>query len=162
MSFKNIFGGGESGAKSAEESAQKVHENIPGVHPEEDGVDPELYDGIPGTTRDPKIVRETSPEALGIMSTFLTPLFQNTRTAAAKQQEASEDPASTSGMASATRDEAFKKVKAEIREEDRPKISKESGPRISEEEREALREENSKSAANIKRTDDGTTQKEEK
>ncbi|GGU61528.1 hypothetical protein [Streptomyces lavendofoliae] len=123
MSFKNIFDSSGSEAKSAEESARKVNEKIPGARPEREGVDPELYDGIPEAARDPKIVRETSPEALNIMSNFITPLFKNTQTAAAKQREASENPESTSGMASSIRDEVSKRVEAEIRDEEQPKIS---------------------------------------
>ncbi|WP_432141536.1 hypothetical protein [Streptomyces sp. bgisy084] len=125
MTFKNIFDSGGSEAKSAEESAQKVNEKIPGAWPEREGVDPELYDGIPETARDPKIIRETSPEALSIMNNFLTPLFQNTQTAAATQREASENPESTSGMAPSAKDEAFKKVEVEIEGKDQPKTSDE-------------------------------------
>ncbi|MFE3654128.1 hypothetical protein [Streptomyces sp. NPDC057579] len=125
MSFKNIFDSGGSEAKSAEESAQQVYEKIPGAWPEREGVDPELYDGIPEAARDPKIVRETSPEALNIVNNFITPLFKNIPTVAAEQREASENPESTSGMASSAKDEAFKKVEVEINDEDLPKISDE-------------------------------------
>ncbi|MDF3294143.1 hypothetical protein [Streptomyces silvisoli] len=148
MSFKNIFDSGGSEAKSAEESAQKVYENVPGAWPEREGVDPELYDGIPEAARDPKIMRETSPEALDIMNNFITPLFKSTQTVAAKQREASENPESTSGMASSAKDEAFKKVEVEIRDEDRPKIS--------DGELEELKKDNYKSAKSVTRTDDGS------
>ncbi|MFG2396471.1 hypothetical protein [Streptomyces lydicus] len=151
MSFKNIFDGGESEAKSAEESAQKVYETIPGAWPEREGVDPEFYDGIPEAARDPKIIRETSPEALNIMNNFITPLFKNTQTAAAKQREASENPESTSGMASSAKDEAFKKVEVEIRDEDLPQAGGE--------ELEELRKENRKSVKNVKRAADGSSVK---
>ncbi|TXS45520.1 hypothetical protein EAO75_22030 [Streptomyces sp. uw30] len=150
MSFRNIFDTGGSEAKSAEESARKVSEDIPGARPEREGVDPELYDGIPKAARDPKIVRETSPEALNIMNNFITPLFKKTQTAAAKQQEASEDPESTSGMASSAKDEAFKKVDAEIRDEDRPKVS--------DEELKELRKDNRESSKNAKRADGGSAE----
>ncbi|MER6029696.1 hypothetical protein [Streptomyces sp. NPDC001851] len=148
MSFKNVFENGGSEAKSAEESAQKVSENIPGARPEREGVDPELYDGIPETARDPKIMRETSPEALSIMNNFLTPLFKNTQTVADKQREASENPESTAGMASSAKDEAFTKVKVEIRDEDQPKASDE---RLDE-----VRKDNQASVRNVKRTDGGS------
>ncbi|MFI1258061.1 hypothetical protein ACH4U6_30355 [Streptomyces netropsis] len=148
MSFKNIFGSGGSEAKSAEKSAQEVHSYIPGVRPEQEGVDPELYDGIDEVPRDPKIVRETSPEALNIMNNFLTSLFKNTQTVAAKQQEASENPESTSSMASSAKDEAFKKVKVDIRDEDKPKIS--------DEERADLRKDNREQVKNVKRNADGS------
>lgn len=150
MTFKNIFDSGGSEAKSAEEAAQKVNEKIPGAWPERKGVDPELYDDIPEVARDPKIVRETSPEALSIMNNFLDPLFKNTQTAATKQREASENPASTSGMASSTKDEAFKKVEVEIRDEDQPKIDNE--------ELEELRKDNRKSVKNVKRAGDGSVE----
>ncbi|GGS15216.1 MULTISPECIES: hypothetical protein [Streptomyces] len=148
MSFKNIFGNSGNEAKAAEESAQKLSEKIPGAWPEDQGVDPELYEDMPPTAaRDPKIIRETSSEALGIMNDFLTPLFRNTRSAAAQQQTASEDPASTTSMASAAKDEASKNVKVEIREEDRPTIG--------EEEREGLKHDNYAAARSAKkRTDD--------
>ncbi|WP_369394747.1 hypothetical protein AB5J72_50075 [Streptomyces sp. CG1] len=156
MTFKNIFDSGGSEAKSAEESAQKIHENIPGARPEKEGVDPELYDGIPDAVRDPKIVRDTSPEALSIIENFITPLFKNTQAAAAQQKEASENPESTSGMASSAKDEAFKKVKVEIKEEDQPKIREEDRPKISDEQLEESRKDNRQSAKDIKRTDDGS------
>jgi hypothetical protein len=156
MSFRKIFDSGGSEAKSAEESARKAYETIPGAWPEREGVDPELYDGIPEAARDPKIVRETSPEALDIMRNFITPLFKNTQTVAAKQREASENPESTSGMASSAKDEAFKKVEVEIRAEDQPKISEEDRPKISDEQLEASRKGNHKSANDIKRTDEGS------
>ncbi|MFD5392818.1 hypothetical protein ACFWJW_00950 [Streptomyces sp. NPDC127097] len=148
MTFKNIFDSGGSEAKSAEESAQKVEERIPGAWPEREGVDPELYDGIPETARDPKIIRETSPEALSIMNNFLTPLFKNTRTAAATQREASENPESTSGMASSAKDEAFKKVEVEIKDEDQPKVSDE---KLAE-----SRKDNYTSVKNVQRAADGS------
>lgn len=148
MTFKNVFGEGGREAKSAEESARKVKENIPGAWPEREGVDPELYDGIPEAARDPKIMRETSPEALDVMNNFITPLFNNTQTAAAKQQEASENPESTSGMASSAKDEAFKKVEAEIKDEDRPTVS--------DEKLEELKKDNYKSVKGVKRAPDGS------
>ncbi|MEV5508662.1 hypothetical protein [Streptomyces orinoci] len=147
MSFKNIFDSGGSGAKSAEESAQKVSEKIPGARPEREGVDPELYDGIPEAVRDPKIMRETSPEALSIMNSFLAPLFKSTQTVSDKQRETSENPESTSGMASSTKDEAFKKVKVEIRDEDQPKAGDKRLDELKKENREAVR--------NAKRSDEG-------
>ncbi|MFD7238324.1 hypothetical protein ACFWAT_23845 [Streptomyces syringium] len=148
MTFNNIFDSGGSEAKSAEESAQKIHETIPGYRPEREGVDPELYDDIPDVVRDPKIVRETSPEALRIVNGFITPLFGNTQTVATKQRDASTDPESTSGMASSTKDEAFKKVKAEIKDEDKPKIS--------DEERKNLRKDNHEKVKNVQRNADGS------
>ncbi|MGI5526903.1 hypothetical protein ACQEVX_05555 [Streptomyces syringium] len=148
MTFKNIFDGGGNEAKSAEDSARKVHETIPGFRPEREGVDPELYDDIPEATRDPKIIRETSPEALRIVNNFITPLFQNTRTAAAEQRKASEDPKSTSDMASSAKDEASKKMKAEIKSDDEPKIS--------DEERKNLRKDNYEKVKSVERNADGS------
>ncbi|UFQ16493.1 MULTISPECIES: hypothetical protein [Streptomyces] len=151
MTFKNIFGSGGSEAKSAEESARKARENIPGAWPEREGVDPELYDGIPEVARDPKIVRETSPEALDIMGNFIAPLFKNTQTAAAAQQAASENPESTTGMASSAKDDAFKKVKVEIKDEDQPKIGDKDRPKVSGEQLEESRKSNRSSANDIPR-----------
>ncbi|MGX8904879.1 hypothetical protein ACR820_06510 [Streptomyces netropsis] len=146
MSFKNIFGGGGSEAKSAEESAQKIHSQIPGVRPEREGVDPELYDGIEEAPRDPKIVRETSPEALNIANSFLAPLFKNTQTAAASQQKASENPETTSGMASSTVNKASEGMKA-------PKPDK---PEISDADRQDLRKDNHEQVKKVKRNPDGS------
>lgn len=53
-------------------------------------------------------------------------------------------------MASAAKDEAFKKVDAEIRDDDRPKVS--------DEELKELRKDNRESVRNVKRTADGTTE----
>ncbi|MEW2436129.1 hypothetical protein AB0952_18525 [Streptomyces caniferus] len=150
MTFKNIFDNGGNEAKSAEDSAQNINEKIPGAWPEREGVDPELYDGIPEAARDPKIIRETSPEALAVMNSFLAPLFKNTQTAATKQREASENPESTSGMASSAKDEAFKKVEVEIRDEDRPKAG--------DEKLEELKKENYKSVKNVKRRSDDSVE----
>ncbi|MFF7230549.1 hypothetical protein [Streptomyces sioyaensis] len=148
MTFQNIFNSGGSEAKSAEEAAQKVNEKIPGARPEREGVDPELYDGIPETARDPKIIRETSPEALSIMNNFLSPFFKNMQTAATEQRDASENPESTTGMASSAQDEAFKKVAVEIRDEDQPKISDE---KLAE-----SKKDNQKSVKDVKRAPDGS------
>ncbi|MEV2275050.1 hypothetical protein AB0I72_05655 [Nocardiopsis sp. NPDC049922] len=131
MTFTNIFDSGAGEARSAEDSAQNIHGRIPGVRPEREGVDPELFEDIPETARDPKIIRETSPEALNIMGSFITPLFRNTQTAAARQREASESPASTTGMASSTKDEAFTKVEVSIGDEDQPSISAEEREELS-------------------------------
>ncbi|MEV5138662.1 hypothetical protein AB0K71_26255 [Streptomyces syringium] len=148
MSFKNIFGGGGNEAKSAEESAQKIYSQIPGVRPEDEGVDPELYEGIEKTPRDPKIVRETSPEALNIANSFLTPLFKNTQTAAAGQQKASENPETTTGMASSTMDKASEKMEVKIKDEDKPKIS--------DEDRANLKKDNREQVKNVERNADGS------
>lgn len=148
MSFKNIFGGGGSEAKSAEKSAQEVHSQIPGVRPEREGVDPELYDGIDEVPRDPKIVRETSPEALNIVNNFLTPLFKNTQTAATEQRETSENPESTSSMASSAMKKASEEMKVKIEDGDKPEIS--------DAERQALRKDNHQQVKNVKRNADGS------
>lgn len=120
MSYKNAFTGGAGEAKSAEQSARQLHEKIPGARPEREGVDPELYDDIPDEPRDPKIVNELSPGALNIVESVLTPLFQNFQTVAADQLTVSENPASTSDMASSTQGEISKKMKADISDKDKP------------------------------------------
>ncbi|MBQ1084074.1 hypothetical protein [Nocardiopsis sp. B62] len=142
MTFKNIFGNGGKEAGAAEESARDVHGRIPGARPEWEGVDPELFDGIPEVERDPKLVRETSPEALKILGGFVAPLFGNTRAAATEQRAASEDPGSTTDMASSTRDEASGKVTVEVEEEDQPSIS--------DQDREELRKDNERSTENVR------------
>ncbi|MFI7386437.1 hypothetical protein [Streptomyces sp. NPDC049813] len=125
MTFKNIFDSGGSEAKSAEDAARSAAGRIPGARPEREGVDPELYEGIPDAVRDPKIMRETSPEALTLVNTFLAPLFKNTQSAGETQRAASESPGSTSDMASSSKDTSFKKVQVEIAERDRPKVGAE-------------------------------------
>ncbi|WP_017570480.1 hypothetical protein [Nocardiopsis halotolerans] len=158
MSFKNIFGIGGNEARDAEEASRNVYGKIPGVRPEREGVDPELYDGIPPAEPDPKIIRETSPEALAIMNTFVTPLFGNTRTVAAEQRKTSEDPGSTSGMASSAKDRAFTTVRVGIRDEDRPEIREEDRPGSSDEEREAMMRENQDAYRKFKTTSGWSTE----
>src|SRR5699024_4378350 len=123
MSFKNIFGTSKGEAEAAENSAHDIYGKSPGAQPEEKGVDPELLDAIPDTERDPKILRETSPEALSIMNTFLSPLFKNTPTSATDQRETSENPRTTSDMASSDTDDTYKTVNAVLATENRPNIS---------------------------------------
>ena len=120
MSYKNAFTGGAGEAESAEQSARGVHEKIPGAWPERKGVDPELYDDIPDEPRDPKIVNELSPGALNVVGNVLTPLFQNFQTVAGDQLNVSENPASTSDMASSTQGKMSESMKAEIGDEDKP------------------------------------------
>ncbi|MFI5782960.1 hypothetical protein [Nocardia sp. NPDC051570] len=119
MSYKNAFTGGSGAAESAEHSARQIYEKIPGAWPERKGVDPELYDDIPDAPRDPKIVNEMSPGALNIVGNVLTPLFQNFQTVAADQLRVSENPASTSTMASSTQAETSKNMKAEVNNKDK-------------------------------------------
>lgn len=120
MSYKNAFTGSAGEAGSAEQSARQLHEKIPGAWPERKGVDPELYDDIPDEPRDPKIVNELSPAALNIVGNVLIPLFHNFQTVAADQLKVSENPASTSNMASSTQEDISKKMKAEISDKDKP------------------------------------------
>ncbi|RJO75132.1 hypothetical protein D5S18_17320 [Nocardia panacis] len=101
MSFFNIFTSAKTEAKSAQDSAQTLNRLIPGYRPESEGVDEELYDGlVKDPVRDPKIVKERSPEALTIVGSFLDSLFGQNQTVAESQRATSENPASTSGMAS--------------------------------------------------------------
>ena len=67
MTFKNIFDNGSTGAGAAEEASQGIRSTVPGARPEWEGVDPELFEGVTLPERDPKLVRETSPEALGLL-----------------------------------------------------------------------------------------------
>lgn len=120
MSYKNVFTGGAGEAESAEQSARLLNERIPGAWPERKGVDPELYDDIPDEPRDPKIVNEMAPGALNIVGNVLAPLFQNFQTVAADQLNVSENPASTSAMASSTKEKTAENMKAEISDDDKP------------------------------------------
>lgn len=114
MSFKNIFesGGGES--DSAEKSAQALNEDTPGAGDVSEAVR-KLE-----SERDPWLVRQTAHGAFDVMG-FLGPLFQNAQDVAAAQRQVSEDPASTSHMASSTM-KAFEPLQVSISDDDMPKV----------------------------------------
>ncbi|CCH31848.1 hypothetical protein ABZ816_25920 [Actinosynnema sp. NPDC047251] len=120
MTYQNIFDGGKGQALSAEKAAQTLRKEIPGaVDPD---IDPELLTGIPQKARDPKIVNELSPVALEIAGRFLEPLFKSTQKAAVDQLAASNDPKTTSTMASSTLQEVATQVKATVNASDEPKM----------------------------------------
>lgn len=107
MSFFNIFNSDKVEAKSAQDSARTLNRLVPGYWPESEGVDEELYDGlIKDPVRDPKIVKERAPEVLDIVGKVLEPLFGRMQAIADEQRAVSENPASTSGMASSVLNEA--------------------------------------------------------
>ncbi|GAA1959509.1 hypothetical protein [Amycolatopsis minnesotensis] len=115
MSFKKIFDSGESEGDSAEQSARALHDDTPGAGAFSEEVR-KLESG-----RDPWLVRQTPHGAFDVMG-FLGPLFQKVQTVSAAQRDISQDPASTSGMASSAVDKTFEKVKVEIRDEDLPSV----------------------------------------
>ncbi|WP_406365097.1 hypothetical protein [Streptomyces sp. NBC_01546] len=114
MSFKNIFDNGGDEAGSAEKSAQALNKDTPGAGDESEAVR-KLE-----SERDPWLVRQTAHGAFDVMG-FLGPLFQNAQGVAAAQRQASENPGSVSGMASAT-NKAFGPPKVSIGAEDMPKL----------------------------------------
>ncbi|MEV0416523.1 hypothetical protein AB0I68_38790 [Streptomyces sp. NPDC050448] len=114
MSFKNIFDNGGNEAGSADQSAQKLNKDTPGAGDVSEAVR-KLE-----SERDPWLVRQTAHGAFDVMG-FLSPLFQSTQGVAAAQRQVSEDPGSTSKMASSTT-KAFGPPKVTISDEDMPKL----------------------------------------
>lgn len=113
MSFKNIFDNGGDEAGSAEQSAQALNEDTPGAGDVSEAV------RKMESERDPWLVRQTAHGAFDVMG-FLGPMLQNTQNMAATQRQVSEDPGSTSTMASSTM-KAFGPPQVNISEEDMPK-----------------------------------------
>jgi sugar lactone lactonase YvrE len=132
--FGNIFSGGKDRAGDAEKSADKITEDTPGAGDGDWDDDEESVSGDISafvhkleSGRDPWQPRQTAHGALGIMRGFLGPHFKNFQTAADGQRHVSEDPKSTSGMASSAAkssagEESFRDS-AKISDEDRPSIS---------------------------------------
>ncbi|MFJ8311023.1 MULTISPECIES: SMP-30/gluconolactonase/LRE family protein [unclassified Streptomyces] len=114
MSFKNIFDNGGDQAGSADKSAEALNKDTPGAGDISDAVR-KLE-----SERDPWLVRQTAHGAFDVMG-FLNPLFQNAQGAAAAQRQVSEDPGSTSTMASSTT-KAFGPPKVSIGDDDMPKL----------------------------------------
>lgn len=113
MSFKNIFDNGGDQAGSADKSAQELNNDTPGAGDVSEAVR-KLE-----SERDPWLVRQTAHGAFDVMG-FLNPLLKNAQGMAAAQRQVSEDPSSTSTMASSTT-KAFGPPKVSIRDEDMPK-----------------------------------------
>lgn len=130
MSYGNIFDTGAGAAGSAEQAARNLRENVPGAQAGREEVDPELFDELPEESRDAKIVKEVSPEALNVAGEYLAPLFHNFQTTAANQRDFSENPESVAGMASSAQGEAAKMMKAEIGDDDEPGTPEPSDPGI--------------------------------
>ncbi|MBB4935484.1 hypothetical protein F4561_006378 [Lipingzhangella halophila] len=101
MSFENIFNGGANESGSAEQTARDVHTNIPGA------------------TDTSHIVRQKSPEALTVMN-YISSLFQNSQEMAGDQRQASQNPASTAGMAASAKGAASENMHVTISEDDLP------------------------------------------
>ncbi|MBT2511472.1 PQQ-binding-like beta-propeller repeat protein [Streptomyces sp. ISL-98] len=114
MSFGNIFDGGGSGADSAKQSAEALNKDTPGAGDVSEAV------RKMESERDPWLVRQTAHGAFDVMG-FLNPLFQKFHDASADQRQVSEDPASTSAMASSTL-KAAGPPKVSIGEDDMPKL----------------------------------------
>ncbi|MGW8380611.1 hypothetical protein [Streptomyces sp. ODS28] len=136
MTFENIFDSGGGEADSAKDTAQSLHDSTPGA---EEGTWDEENDTVSGSAsgyvrdwesaRDPWLLHQTPHGAFGVLG-FLDPLFQRTSDVSSAQRQASEDPRTTSDMASSTKDKAFASVKAEIREEDMPGLGEEAQQRL--------------------------------
>ncbi|MFD9268613.1 SMP-30/gluconolactonase/LRE family protein [Streptomyces goshikiensis] len=114
MSFKNIFENGGDEAGSADKAAQALGKDTPGAGDVSEAVR-KLE-----SERDPWLVRQTAHGAFDVMG-FLNPLFRNAQDVAAAQRQVSEDPGSTSTMASATT-KTFGPPKVTISAEDMPKL----------------------------------------
>ncbi|WP_035847655.1 Vgb family protein [Kitasatospora azatica] len=118
MTFKNIFDSGGDEADSAKQAADALNQDTPGTGP----ISGQVRDME--SQRDPWLVRQTAHGALDVMG-FLGPLFEKVHSASADQLTASQDPASTTGMASSAMNKAFGTMKVEIRPEDLPNVSTE-------------------------------------
>jgi sugar lactone lactonase YvrE len=114
MSFENVFDTGGGQADSAKQSAQALNSDTPGAG-DISGAVRNLEN-----QRDPWLVRQTAHGAFDAMS-FLNPLFQKFQDVSATQRQVSEDPSSTSQMASSTM-KAFGSPNVKISDEDMPKI----------------------------------------
>ncbi|MGW2651919.1 hypothetical protein ACWC2T_45450 [Streptomyces sp. NPDC001393] len=114
MSFKNVFDTGGGEADSAKESAQALHSDAPGAG----DVSADVCDLE--RERDPWLVRQTAHGAFDVMG-FLSPFFQQFQDVSAAQRQVSEDPGSTSSMASSAT-KALGPPKANISAEDMPNM----------------------------------------
>ncbi|MFE7659491.1 NHL repeat-containing protein [Streptomyces celluloflavus] len=115
MSFENVFNTGGSEAGSADKSTQALHEDTPGTGSVSNAVW-ELE-----KQRDPWLVRQTAHGALDVMG-FLGPFFQKFQSVSADQRQVSEDPSSTSGMASSTMNKASESLSVKISDADLPNL----------------------------------------
>ncbi|MEV4441453.1 hypothetical protein AB0K09_20990 [Streptomyces sp. NPDC049577] len=125
MSFKNIFDSGGNEADSARQAADAFNKNTPGSGDVSEAVR-KLE-----SERDPWLVRQTAHGAFDVMG-FLGPLFQKFHDVSADQRTVSEDPASTSGMASSAKNKAFENVQVKIRDEDLPYIGEDQQRKLKE------------------------------
>ncbi|WP_406182388.1 hypothetical protein [Streptomyces sp. NBC_01006] len=114
MSFGNIFDGGGSSADSAKQSGEALGKDTPGAGDVSEAV------RKMESERDPWIMRQTAHGAFDVMG-FLGPLFQKFHDASADQRQVSENPGSTSAMASSTL-KAAGPPKVSIGEDDMPKL----------------------------------------
>ncbi|MFC6931213.1 YncE family protein [Actinomadura yumaensis] len=132
MSFGNIFDSGGQGADSAKKSADALKEGTPGADQKAPGAK-----DVPKNVRDmererdPWLVRQTAHGALDVIG-FLGPLLQKFSDVSAAQKEVSQNPQSTSDMASSARDKALEKVQVKISDEDLPSMGDEEQKRLKE------------------------------
>ncbi|MFI1972173.1 hypothetical protein [Streptomyces cinnamoneus] len=125
MSFKNVFDSSGDEADSAKQAAEALNKNTPGT-----GDVSEEVRNLE-SKRDPWLVRQTAHGAFDVMG-FLDPLFQKVHEVSADQRRVSEDPKSTSDMASSAKDKAFESVQVKISDEDLPYISEEQQKKLKE------------------------------
>ncbi|MFE6365895.1 hypothetical protein ACFVP3_38760 [Streptomyces sp. NPDC057806] len=132
--FSNVFNSGKDRASEAERAAAAMGDAIPGVG---EGVWDEDEECVSGDVsayvhsleagRDPWYPRQTAHGALDVMRGFLGPHFSSFQATADRQRKDTEDPNSTTGMASSTMKssteaEDFRKA-SKIRDEDQPRMS---------------------------------------
>ncbi|MGW0734514.1 hypothetical protein [Streptomyces sp. NPDC002851] len=141
--FGILFNGGEAGAGSAEKAAEDLEGDTPGAgkgawDDEEESVSGSVSGYVHDleSGRDPWHPRQTAHGALDVMRGFLSPHFNKFQTAAGEQREASENPKSTSSMASSTlkssaEEDTFRNA-VKISDEDQPSISEEAKRRLKE------------------------------
>jgi hypothetical protein len=120
MLFDNIFKGAAAEALLAERAANYLHGFIPGEWSIRKYADPELFEGIPDTPQDPKIVTEESSVGLSIAQSFLAASFSNYQDFAGEQKASDQSPDTTSNVAFDTVTEASKHLHAEAKKPDTP------------------------------------------
>lgn len=114
MSYKSVFTSAGAEASSARQAADHLFDFIPGARPEREGIDPELYEGIPETAQDPRIVSDRATVALNVVQKVISPMFDNFGATSASERVVTDDPVSTSKMASATVNEVATNVTESI------------------------------------------------
>ncbi|MEV5545983.1 PQQ-binding-like beta-propeller repeat protein [Streptomyces sp. NPDC052309] len=114
MSFENIFGTGGGQADSAKQSAEELKGDTPGAR----DVSGKVRDLE--RQRDPWLVRQTAHGAFDVMG-FLSPFFQKFQDVSAAWRQVSENPSSTSAMASSAK-QALGPLEVNISDKNMPKL----------------------------------------